>query len=238
MSEYLHVEKPFMDQLAAMGWTVVDQGKSGIPSDPAKSLRSNFREWILPEVFRESVRALNVTDSGAPWLTDRQLADLRDQILRQPNLSLLEANEAVQKLLFKAQVDVNEVGDEEDFPVLGLRVTPLPAFHGELPILGFRLGDMAYLTDASEVPESTVKKMKGVRTLVLNALRYKPHPTHLTVEQAVEITRAVAPERAWFIHMTHDLDHEETNRALPEGIALAHDGLEFDVKAELMGSRL
>lgn len=114
MSEYLHVEKPFLDQLAALGWTVIDQGNGGIPSDPAKSLRSTFREWMLPEVFRESVRALNVTEGGEPWLTDRQLTDLRDQILRQPNLSLLEANEAVQALLFKAQVDVNEVTGEDD----------------------------------------------------------------------------------------------------------------------------
>mgnify|MGYP005846373887 CR=1 FL=1 len=119
MSEYLHVEKPFLDQLSALGWTVVDQGNFGIPSDPAKSLRRHFREWILPEVFRESVRALNMTNDGEPWLTDRQLTDLRDQILRQPNLSLLEANEAVQNLLFKAQVDVNEVTGEDD-PVVQL----------------------------------------------------------------------------------------------------------------------
>ena len=77
MSEYLRVEKPFLDQLSALGWTVVDQGNFGIPSDPAKSLRVKFREWILPEVFRESVRALNLTGAGEPWLMDRQLTDLR-----------------------------------------------------------------------------------------------------------------------------------------------------------------
>jgi type I restriction enzyme R subunit len=119
MSEYLHVEKPFLDQLSALGWTVVNQGNGGIPTDPAKSLRANFREWILPDVFRESVRALNKTDEGESWLTDRQLTDLRDQILRQPNLSLLEANEAVQHLLFKAQVDVNKLTGEDD-PVVQL----------------------------------------------------------------------------------------------------------------------
>lgn len=119
MSEYLHVEKPFLEQLSALGWTVLDQGNFGIPSDPAKSLRGHFREWILPEVFRESVRALNLTAAGEPWLRDRQLADLRDQIQRQPNRSLLEANEAVQNLLFKAQVDVNEGTGESD-PVVQL----------------------------------------------------------------------------------------------------------------------
>jgi type I restriction enzyme R subunit len=112
MSEYLHVEKPFLDQLAALGWTVIDQGHGAIPSDPAASLRTSFREVHLPEVFRAAVRALNLTADGRPWLTDRQLDDLRDQWLRQPARSLLEINEAVQALLFKAQVDLNELTGE------------------------------------------------------------------------------------------------------------------------------
>lgn len=119
MSEYLHVEKPFLDQLAALGWDVIDQGCGVVPADPARSLRTGFRQWLLPGVFRESVRTVNRTDDGRPWLTDAQLDDLRDQLLRQPNLTLLEANEAVQQLLFKAQVDINEVTGEED-PVVRL----------------------------------------------------------------------------------------------------------------------
>lgn len=101
MSEYLHVEKPFLDQLAALGWTVIDQGQGFIPCDSTASLRDTFREWLLPEVFRDSVRAINVTSNDTPWLTDRQLDDLRSQILRQPNLTLLEANEAIQALFLK-----------------------------------------------------------------------------------------------------------------------------------------
>ena len=119
MSEYLHVEKPFLDQLAALGWEVVDQGQGFIPADPAASLRGSFREWLLPEVFREAVRAINCTTDGTAWLTDCQLDDLRDQILRQPNRTLLEANEAVQALFLKAQVDRNEVTGESD-PVVSL----------------------------------------------------------------------------------------------------------------------
>lgn len=113
MSEYLHVEKPFLDQLAELGWKIVDQGCGMIPSDPAASLRENFREWLLPLVFRDAVRAIN------PWLTDRQLEDLRSQILRQPNRTLLESNEEIQKLIFKAQVDLNEITGEAD-PVVRL----------------------------------------------------------------------------------------------------------------------
>lgn len=85
MSEYLHVEKPFLDQLAALGWTVIDQGQGCIPSDPAASLRRSFREWLLPGVFRDAVRSLNRTAGGTAWLTGRQLDELRAQILRQPN---------------------------------------------------------------------------------------------------------------------------------------------------------
>ena len=120
MSEYLHVEKPFLDQLAALGWTVIDQGSNLIPSDPTKSLRSNFREWLLPEVFRQAVRKLNVTGkNGREWLTDRQLDDLHGQLTRHPARTLLEANEEVQRLLFKAQVDLNELTGEPD-PVVKL----------------------------------------------------------------------------------------------------------------------
>jgi type I restriction enzyme R subunit len=119
MSEYLHVEKPFLDQLVTLGWEVVDQGFGIVPSDPSRSLRLNFREWILPEVFRDSVQAINCTEDGTPWLADGQLDNLRDQILRQPGRTLLEANEAVQALLFKAQVDRNELTGEAD-PVVKL----------------------------------------------------------------------------------------------------------------------
>ncbi|MBN1959671.1 MAG: type I restriction endonuclease subunit R [Deltaproteobacteria bacterium] len=108
MTEYLHVEKPFLDQLKTLGWTVIDQGHNIIPSDPAASLRTNFRELILPTIFCDSVRSINLTADNKAWLTDRQLDDLRDQLLRQPNLTLLEANEAAQALFLKAQVDRDE----------------------------------------------------------------------------------------------------------------------------------
>jgi type I restriction enzyme R subunit len=113
VSEYSEVEQPFLQQLAAQGWTVIDQGTS-IPQDATPSLRNNFRQWLLPEVFNNAVRAINRTDEGQEWLTDRQLEDLLQQVLRQPNRTLLEANEAIQSLLFKAQVDSNELTGESD----------------------------------------------------------------------------------------------------------------------------
>jgi type I restriction enzyme R subunit len=119
MSEYLHVEKPFLDQLASLGWTIIDQGHGLIPFDPATSLRGSFREWILPGVFHSAVRKINCTADGKEWLTTRQLEDLRYQLLRHPSRTLLEANEAVHALFLKAQVDVNESTSEAD-PVVQL----------------------------------------------------------------------------------------------------------------------
>lgn len=118
MSEYTEVERPFLEQLASQGWTVIDQGP-GVPQNAAASMRGSFRQWLLPKVFDAAVRAINRTDDGREWLTDRQLDDLRTQLLRQPRRTLLEANEAVQALLFKAQVDVNELTGEAD-PVVRL----------------------------------------------------------------------------------------------------------------------
>ncbi|HOY76678.1 MAG TPA: HsdR family type I site-specific deoxyribonuclease [Hyphomonadaceae bacterium] len=113
MSEYAHVEKPLLTQLAALGWTVIDQGAGVIPTDPSRSLRNGFRDLYLPDVFRAAVRGLNRTIDGREWLTTRQLQILADDIFRQPNRCLLEANEEVQRLLLKAHADRNELTGEE-----------------------------------------------------------------------------------------------------------------------------
>jgi type I restriction enzyme R subunit len=113
MSEYAHIERPLLTQLAKLGWTVVDQGE-GVPGDPARSFRHSFGQVFLPDVFREAVRSINTNVNGREWLTERQLAGLLDDVFRRPARSLLEANEAVQKLLFKAQVDRNEFTGEQD----------------------------------------------------------------------------------------------------------------------------
>lgn len=112
MSERSFVEKPFLDQLASLDWQVLDQGP-GVPTDPTKSLRTSFREVILGGVFQQSLHEINRTEQGQPWLTDKQIEDLIDEILSQPAKNLVEANEAVLKLLYRAQVDVNEITGEQ-----------------------------------------------------------------------------------------------------------------------------
>jgi type I restriction enzyme R subunit len=114
MSEYNYVEKPFLDQLRALGWEVIDQGE-GIPTDPFVSLRTDFREVVLGDVFRQSVRAINTTDDGKPWLTDRQLEELLEDLTNQSDKTLIEANEILLNKLFlcKGVIDKNELtGDE------------------------------------------------------------------------------------------------------------------------------
>lgn len=114
MSEYTYVEKPFLEQLAALGWEVIDQGER-IPTDPFISLRSDFREVVLKDVFKESVQSINRTEEGKPWLTDRQLEELLEDITNQTGKSLIEANESIQNKLFlcKGVIDRNERTGQE-----------------------------------------------------------------------------------------------------------------------------
>jgi phosphoribosyl 1,2-cyclic phosphate phosphodiesterase len=116
----------------------------------------------------------------------------------------------------------------EPFVVLGQRVVPIPLEHGRFHVFGFRIDDLAYCTDASRIPDESWPLLQGVRILVLNALRLKPHPAHLSLGEALEVIARLRPERAYLTHMGHDLDHETVSRQLPPGVELAYDGLKFD----------
>jgi phosphoribosyl 1,2-cyclic phosphate phosphodiesterase len=111
----------------------------------------------------------------------------------------------------------------------------IPVVHGELPISGFRLGDAAYLTDVSFIPESSFPLLTGLENLVLPALRHVPHPSHANVEQAVAWAKSIGARHTWFTHISHDLGHEETNKMLPPGVALAYDGLEIPIHLDGAG---
>lgn len=112
--------------------------------------------------------------------------------------------------------------------LFGARFEPVTVIHGETPIVGFRFGSAAYLTDHSDVPAETLEKLRGLDILFLDALRYKPHPTHSTVEQSLKIVEAVQPKRAFFTHICHDLPHEATNKTLPRNVQLSYDGMKLD----------
>jgi len=130
------------------------------------------------------------------------------------------------------QVDAHEVGSEP-FVAAGIRIIPVPLWHGRMPILGFRLGNFAYLTDCNRIPDGSWSLLEQLDTLVIDALRDDPHTTHFTVAEALEAIATIAPRRAYLTHMTHDLGHAATNARLPAGIELAYDGLTLDVEVDL-----
>jgi phosphoribosyl 1,2-cyclic phosphate phosphodiesterase len=120
-----------------------------------------------------------------------------------------------------------------DSPVelYGAVFEPVMLIHGESEIYGFRFSSAAYLTDHSEIPEASLTKLRNLDVLFLDALRYKPHPTHSTVSDSLKTVERLQPRRAFFTHICHDLPHEETNAALPANVRLAYDGmkLEFEI---------
>ncbi len=127
----------------------------------------------------------------------------------------------------------------EPIDLFGMRFEPIRLIHGKLPIVGFRIAPigqrigaedsafpLAYCTDVSAIPPETWPRLRGLRTLVLDALRHKHHPTHLTLDEALNAAERVEAAATYFIHMSHDLGHEATEAALPNGVRLAFDGLE------------
>lgn len=124
------------------------------------------------------------------------------------------------------------VFEHEPFVVAGVTVTPVPVVHGNMRVAGFRVGDVAYITDCNEVPAPSMEKLRGTRLLVLDALRRAPHPTHMSLPAALEVARRVGVERVFFTHINHDLEHDSVNRELPPWAQLGYDRLRAAVEAD------
>lgn len=118
------------------------------------------------------------------------------------------------------------------FAVGGVDVQTVPVFHGARPILGFRLGSFAYLTDCNRIPDEAWPLLDGVDVLILDALRHRPHPTHFTVAEALQVVERVKPRQTYLTHICHDLPHAATNASLPPGVELAYDGLSLSVEVD------
>ena len=113
--------------------------------------------------------------------------------------------------------------------VAGVEVLPLSFQHGHLRVFGYRFGSMAYVTDVKEIPESTRDRLRGLDVLVLNALWWRPHPTHLSIAEAIETARALGARRTYLTHLTHETGHSELAAQLPAGVFPAYDGLRVEV---------
>lgn len=116
----------------------------------------------------------------------------------------------------------------DKFKIRGVEIIPIEYNHGPAKIFGYRVGDFAYMTDCSFIPETEFSKLNGLKVLVLDALRYREHPTHFNIKQAVEAAQRINAGQTYFTHITHDILHDTDNPKLPERIALAYDGLKFE----------
>ena len=127
------------------------------------------------------------------------------------------------------EADLHGVG-EVPFEAAGERVVPIKAMHKDLPILGYRVGDMAYITDANHIEPEELDKLKGLKVLVLNALRKEKHFSHFCLSEALEVIGKVNPQRAFLTHISHEMGlHAETMEELPAGVRLAYDNLEVEI---------
>ena len=129
----------------------------------------------------------------------------------------------------KPQLELHEI--EEPFTHEGIEITPIPVIHGEWTILGFRIGKFAYITDTNGIPPASRRLLEGIDVLALDGLRpAPPHPTHFTIGEAIACAREIGAKTTYLIHLTHDIEHEELGKTLPEGVALAYDGLELEIE--------
>jgi len=126
--------------------------------------------------------------------------------------------------------EVNLINKENDFNLFGLNITPIESLHLRLPVLGFRIGKFAYLTDVKTISGIELEKLKELDTLVINSLRYEPHPSHLNIEEALDIVNSINPKKSFFTHISHNMGfHKEVCDKLPESVSLAYDGLVLEI---------
>lgn len=130
----------------------------------------------------------------------------------------------------KPQLSLHEIAAGTRMRIGGIEVLPLAFPHGHATVYGFRFGDMAYITDVKEVPSAARAELRGLKLLVLNALRYKPHPTHLSIDDALAVVQDLAPARTLFTHLTHDTGHSALAAALPSGVEPGYDGLSVELR--------
>jgi phosphoribosyl 1,2-cyclic phosphate phosphodiesterase len=132
-----------------------------------------------------------------------------------------------------ARVQLHRVSTDlgTEIPLFGATFVRVPVTHGRNTIAGYRFGSAAYLTDMSDIPDESLPLLQGLDILILDALRREPHPSHSHLAKSIELVEKIAPQRAFFTHISHDLDHHTTNAELPTHIQLAHDGLQlnFDI---------
>lgn len=121
--------------------------------------------------------------------------------------------------------DLHAVNPDAPLQIDDVTVTPIPAMHGNMPVLGYRIGTIAYLTDTNHIPDPSYALLKDLDVLILDALRHRPHPTHFTLEEAVDTAQRIGARRTFFTHIAHNIQHERDSQLLPETMEFSYDGL-------------
>lgn len=128
------------------------------------------------------------------------------------------------------EISLHTIDPEQSFTVDGVEIVPIRGRHAHFEVTGYRIGELAYLTDFKEIDDSEIEKLKGVRVLVVNALRFALHDSHFSVADALALIERVAPQRAYLTHMSHEVGlHAEAERMLPEGVYFAYDQLKIEI---------
>ena len=126
--------------------------------------------------------------------------------------------------------DINIIENNKSFQISDLEITPIESMHLKLPVFGYRIKDFAYLTDVKTITEFELNKLNGLDYLVINALRFEPHPSHLNVDEAIEIVNLINPKKTYFTHISHNMGfHQEVCKKLPKNVTLAYDGLVLEI---------
>src|SRR3954451_16272707 len=176
----------------------------------------------------DDVRRFNTVRKGPldVWCDDRTFATLRTcfgYAFKEPEPEMK---------LFRPHLDRRTIERDRSFEIGPMRWTPVPLLHGDMPVLGFRVGRLAYCTDVSRIPDSSYPLLEDLDVLVLDALQHKKHTTHFSLEEAVEEARRIGAKQTLFTHIAHALAHEATNATLPDGVRLAFDGQRVTARAE------
>jgi len=132
----------------------------------------------------------------------------------------------------KPQLEVRPLEPGKEVTIAGIPVLPLAFQHGHLRVFGYRFGDLAYLTDVKAVAPAEMEKLRGLRVLVLNALWWRPHPTHMSINEAIETASALGAERTYLTHLTHETGHADLTARLPPHVFPAYDGLTVEVDSD------
>jgi phosphoribosyl 1,2-cyclic phosphate phosphodiesterase len=210
-----------------------------IETDSGKVILIDTGPDLRTQALRENLRRVDAvlyTHAHADHLNG--IDDLRGFCIKNKMQIPLYGNAStMENISSRFGYALREPGDYWDWPVLsattvsapfeacGEWITPIPVTHGKADILGWRVRDFAYLTDVSEIPRESMPLLQGLEVLLLDCLRYKFHPTHISVEQSLAYASQIAAKSTYLIHMTHELEYASLESTLPQGVHVGYDGL-------------